>query len=146
MWGPQGACLPKPHADRLRVLHLVALDANALMARLDSRHQLMLTIFSRQRDRAALLDPLRSVFYGASFADLAALEPGEQTAVFVFYEALDSLRWYLQHTTDMPGQLEVVLTGHRRALVDAHLALMQVLVPAKGPRRPVRRLPARKSR
>ena len=134
--------MPKPHADRLRVLHLLALDANALMVRLDSRHQLMLTIFSRQRDRATLLDPLRSTFYGASFADLAALEPAEQSAVFAFYEALDALRWYLQHTTDMPGQLEIVLTGHRKALVAAHLALMNVLVPRRAPKRPVRRRPA----
>lgn len=41
--------------ERERVRHLLALDAAAVMRRLNDRRDEMVTIFSRQRDREALV-------------------------------------------------------------------------------------------
>lgn len=106
-------------AERDRIRHLMAIDATSVMRRLADRREDMVTIFSRQRDRNALLAPLRSTLTTARFSDLAQLTIEEQRAAFVFHESLDDLHWYLQYTVDMPGTLELKFEQYLRLLAEA---------------------------
>jgi hypothetical protein len=106
-------------AERDRIRHLLAIDAASVMRRLADRREEMVTIFSRQRDRGALLMPLRSTLTTARFSDLAVLTIEEQRAAFLFHEALDDLHWYLQYTVDMPGTLEMKFQHYLRVLAEA---------------------------
>ena len=112
-----------------RIRNLIALDARALMARLEARKDDMIAMFSLHRDREPLLSPLRSWVPSASFQDMAVLSPREQGAVAAFYEALDSLRWYFRYTSDMPGAAQRSFALHRKALRAAHEALCVALGP-----------------
>ena len=110
-----------------RVRHLLALDAQNAMTRLFARHEEMVQLFSRHRDRAALLRPLKSWFVDITFADLVILQPREQRAVNVFFEALADLRWYLEFTEDMPGQVRLGLGQHLRTLRQSYDALTHAI-------------------
>lgn len=112
----------KAEADRIR--HLIALDATAVQRRLLDRREEMVEVFSRQRDRDALLLPIRSVFQTMRFGDLALLPIADQRAVHGFHEALDDLHWYLRYTVDMPGTLEQRLQHFLRRLTIAFDALV----------------------
>jgi hypothetical protein len=90
-------------ADRVR--HLLALDAALLVRRLRRRRGEMVEAFAKHRERAALVEPLRSWYAGAGFRDLLLLPAAQLRALAAFYEAVDDLRWYFQHTEDMPGTL-----------------------------------------
>lgn len=116
---------PTPHAKRVR--HLIALDAQNAMTRLAARHEEMVQLFSRHRDRSALLRPLKSWFTDIAFADLVVLGTREQRAVNAFYECLEGLRWYLEFTEDMPGQVQLKLGQHLRGLRKSYEALTHTI-------------------
>lgn len=120
-----------------RVRHLIALDAANLMARLAARHDAMVSLFSRLRDRNPLLQTVHSWFLTADFAELAALEPFEQNAVNQFYSLVGELRWYLQYTEDMPALVRQKVTNFVRRLREAHLKLTQVIGPPDAAGAPV---------
>jgi hypothetical protein len=115
--------------ERERVRHLLALDAAAVMRRLNDRRDEMVTIFSRQRDREALVSPMRSTLSTMRFSEIVRLTLREQKAVFEFHEALDDLHWYLRYTVDMPGTLEMRLQFHLKLLNERHGRLVDVLGP-----------------
>jgi hypothetical protein len=103
-------------AERDRIRHLIALDATGVHRRLMDRREEMIEIFGRQRDRDALLLPLRSVFTTMRFGDMAILSIEDQRAVHGYYESLDDMHWYLKYTVDMPGTLEQRLQHFLREL------------------------------
>lgn len=107
-----------PEAERVR--HLVRLDARLLVERFTGRRDDMVVIFSRQRDRDALIEPVHSLLPTLRFGDLVVLEPREQEAVLRFAAVVEELRWYLRYTDHMPGALTDALEDYRRALVLAH--------------------------
>lgn len=107
-----------PEAERVR--HLVRLDARLLVERFTGRRDDMVTIFSRQRDRSALIEPVHSLLPTLRFGDLVVLEPKEQEAVLRFATVVEELRWYLRYTDHMPGALSDALDDYRRALTVAH--------------------------
>lgn len=112
--------LPDPST---RVRHLIATDATNVMTRLRKRGEEMVSLFSRNRDRTPMLETVRSWFFTVSFTELSLLEPAEQRAVNEFYEELDSLRWYMHYTEDMPGQVGLKLTQLVRSLEENHRRL-----------------------
>ena len=135
-----------PEPDRVR--NLIALDAAGLVRRLAACRGEMIALFSRHRDRDALLTPLRSLGPTAAFHDLMLLEPVEQSAVAAFYEELESLRWYFRYTADMPSTAQGVFEAHWGRLSAAHEVLAALvgrgrpLAPAS--RKRLRRSPARR--
>lgn len=112
---------------RVRICHLIALDATNVVRRLQERSEEMVTLFSQLRSRQPLLDTIDSRFTSVRFEDLIQLEPPLQAAVNAFYESLESLRWYAQYTEDMPLAVRRNITQHQRrlelALVGLHAAL-----------------------
>ncbi len=123
-----------------RVRNLIALDAANLMARLEERAGEMVALFSRLRDRAPLLTVLSSWFTTATFGDLAALSPAEQSAVDAFYRVVSDLRWYVQYTEDMPLQLERRIGLSIARLRDGH-AQLNAALEGKPPTRAGSRTP-----
>jgi hypothetical protein len=120
-----------------RVRHLISLDASRLMKRLVSRQDEMVSLFSRLRDRAPMLEACRSWFPTATFADLVALSPEEQAAVSDFYEQVGELRWYAQYTEEMPGQVQQRVAQFVRGLSDAHRVLVWAIGPPEARGEPV---------
>lgn len=120
-----------------RIRHLIALDAANVMRRLLARHQEMVALFSRLRDRNPMLETVKSWFLTISFADLSILSPSEQGAVNAFYMKLDELRWYLQYTEDMPNQVQLRVAQHVLALELAHRKLSAVIGPPDAEGAPV---------
>jgi hypothetical protein len=120
-----------------RVRHLIALDAANLMVRLRARHDAMVGLFSRLRDRTPMLQTVHSWFLTADFRELAALEPFEQNAVNQFYSLVGELRWYLQYTEDMPALVRQKVANFVRRLVEAHLKLTQIIGPPDADGAPV---------
>jgi hypothetical protein len=128
---------PVQSALAARVRHLVALDAANLMARLTARHDPMVSLFSRLRDRNPMLQTVHSWFLSIDFAQLAALEPFEQNAVNQFYSLVGELRWYLQYTEDMPALVRQKVANFVRRLHEAHVKLTQVIGPPDADGAPV---------
>ena len=136
---PKATAPPRPHRTELsgRVRHLVALDAANVMTRLTARYEVMVTLFSRLRDRNPMLQSVNSWFLSIAFADLAALEPFEQNAINQFYSLLGELRWYLQYTEDMPALVRQKVSNFVRRLETAHVKLTQVIGPPDAAGAPV---------
>ena len=120
-------------SERERVLSLIALDATAVMKRLSERNEQMVLLFSRERDRNALLSPLRSWLMTARFPEIALLLPEQQVAVQEFYERLDALAWYFRYTNDMPGTVAESFALHLRALDASYHRLRHGLGPQRYP-------------
>ncbi len=117
----------------MRVRHLLAVDAQSVMTRLATRHEEMVKLFSRHRDRRAMLEPVSTLFTSIAFADLAQLPPAEQRDISAFYESLGELRWYLEFTEDMPGQVQLTLGQHLRRLESHYGRLVQIIgLPEAG--------------
>lgn len=144
------APISSPEAERVR--HLVRLDARLLVDRFTNRLDDMVSLFSRLRDRDALIQPVHSLLPTLRFGDLVVLEPREQDAVAKFAAVVEELRWYLRYTDHMPGALTDALDDYRRALLLAHdelvasLAVPELLrephdasvkAPAKKPKKKV---------
>ncbi len=119
--------MPRLSDEAVRAMHLLALDATALVRRIESRHEQMVAGFSRLRDRDALLGALHAFGLTARFQDFSALPIAVQDAALRFYELADDLRWYCKFTQDMPGALSLRLEAFRRELAQAHAALARVL-------------------
>lgn len=128
---------PKPPQLAERVRHLLALDAATVLQRLESRQDEMLTLFSRLRDRAPLLEAIQSAYASITFGELVALAPAEQLAVSTFFETLFELRWYLQYTEEMPQQVQLKLAQHLKRLRAAHQRLTAVIGPPDAHGAPV---------
>ncbi len=120
-----------------RVRHLLALDAERVMARLSKRQGEVVKLFSRLRDREPLLAMVDSWFGSATFTELATLEPFEQAAAHAFHDVLDELRWYLTYTEDMPLTVQSTLDQFARRLDEAHRALVAQLGPSGAQGAPV---------
>lgn len=103
----------------------------------------MVALFSRRRDRSLLLRVVASSLPSAGFQELALLSPGEQLATSAFCEALEELRWYLEHTEDMPQTLLLRMGPLVQALGERHAALVAVLGAPDGIAGPVIEAPAR---
>jgi hypothetical protein len=105
------------------------LDATSLLGRVESRELEMVRLFSRLRDRAPLMAATHTTFGSISFDALASLTPAEQRAAVAFFELVGELRWYLQYTEDMPGQLRSSLGAFVVRLREGHRALAAALGP-----------------
>jgi hypothetical protein len=128
---------PRAVTRAAHVRHLLALDAANVMKRIVTRQHEMVALFSRLRDRAPMLEAIRSWYLTITFSDLAELEPLEQTTVSRFYELLDELRWYLQYTEDMPTQVLLKVATFIGRLETGHRQLVVAIGPASADGAPV---------
>lgn len=120
-----------------KVRHLIALDASNIMKRLALHHVEMVSLFSRLRDRAPMVETVKSWFCSVEFSALAELEPSEQAAANAFYQELGELRWYLQYTEDMPMRVQQEVVTRLAQLQTAHRKLTGAIGPPDAEGAPV---------
>jgi hypothetical protein len=111
--------------------HVLVLESKALMVRLAARQDEMVALFSRLRNREALLAPFHSLMDSMDFSHLVLLSPDEQQHVTGFRELVNEMKWYLMFTEDMPTQVQLKLTSFIKRLEVAFSALSWSLGHAK---------------
>lgn len=89
-----------------RYMILIKIDAHNLAARIRERHDEFINSFSIKRDRAIFKDVFFSRYQKATVFDLSHLPIEVIEVVDDFYQAVDTLYWYLMHTQDMPNTVE----------------------------------------
>ena len=110
-------------ADTAKVRHLLSLDAELVMKRIETRQDEAVGLFSRLRTREGMIELSSSVFTTVTFSDLARLTPKEQKAVHAFHDLLHQLRWYVSYTEDMPSTVKTTVSQYVRRLDGLHHAL-----------------------
>jgi len=136
------ARLSKPGVDRweaetAKVRHLLSLDADQVMRRIEAKQDEAVGLFSRLRTREGMIDLCRSVFTTVTFSDLARLTPKEQRAVHDFHDLLHQLRWYVSYTEDMPSTVKTTVSQYVRRLDELHHLLNAAIGPPEAKGHPV---------
>ena len=95
--------MKRPGEAALRILTLLRLDAQRLFERIKYREPEYMMVFSQRRTREHFPEIFKNRYDQAGMAELQHC--GEEVIVGLdqFYNKVDELRWYLNHTQDMPG-------------------------------------------
>lgn len=99
-----------------RILMLLKLDAKRLFERIKFRSPEYLYEFSLKRTRDHFSAVFTNRYDGTSIKELMLC--GEEVIVGLdqFYSRVDELRWYLNHTQDMPTKVEYKVLSEVREL------------------------------
>lgn len=93
-----------------RYLLLFKLDVKNLYERLSNRKHEYLMIFAMKRNRSHFDTIFKSRFESATFDDLANCDEDTIMALDQFYSYVEEIKWYLDHTQDMPNTIDDELT------------------------------------
>ena len=88
------------------LLVLIKLDAEALHDRLKYNFREYMSVFANKRTREHFKDVLKTRYFDISINDLKYLGEELLLALDKFYKEIDSLKWYLNVTEDMPATVE----------------------------------------
>jgi hypothetical protein len=98
-----------------KYLHLLKLDAQALMQRLEERKKAALEIFALRRTRDHFPGLFETRYSQLSMQELSYFSIDTMTTLHQFYQIVEEMRWYLYRTEDMPGTVEETLSRmHKR--------------------------------
>ncbi len=89
-----------------RLLVILKLDSRRLFERVKFRAPEYLTIFSLKRTREHFKEVFYSRYESCSVAELLNCSEDVLVGLDQFYSSVESLRWYLGHTEDMPAKVE----------------------------------------
>ncbi len=89
-----------------RLLVILKLDSRRLFERVKYRAPEYLTIFSLKRTREHFKEVFYSRYESCSVAELLHCSEDVLVGLDQFYTSVESLRWYLGHTEDMPAKVE----------------------------------------
>lgn len=89
-----------------RLLVILKLDSRRLFERVKYRAPEYLTIFSLKRTREHFKEVFYSRYESCSVAELLHCSEDVLVGLDQFYSSVESLRWYLGHTEDMPAKVE----------------------------------------
>lgn len=96
----------RPTDQTQRLLVLIKQDSSRLFERIKSRQAEYLYVFSVKRTREHFKDVFKNRFEALSIQELCTCSEEVIVASDAFYAAVDDLRWYLNHTENMPGTVE----------------------------------------
>ncbi|MGB0452873.1 MAG: hypothetical protein ACPGJV_04090 [Bacteriovoracaceae bacterium] len=96
----------KLNSEKLSILTLIKLDAEAAFERIYKRKKEYLLILSTKRTREHLKDIFRTRFFDIHPSDLKLCSSELQIEADRFYRGMDSMKWYLNSTEDMPQTIE----------------------------------------
>ncbi|MFW5887224.1 MAG: hypothetical protein ACOCUH_00315 [Bacteriovoracia bacterium] len=118
-----------------RLLLLLKLDAKNLFNRIKYRRADYITVFALKRTREHFPAIFNNRYTDVSIIELKNVDVDILQALDTFYTEVDDLRWYLDHTEDMPNTVEDNLNRAIRRLekqyetvslyIDAALGLIQ---------------------
>lgn len=89
-----------------RLLVIFKLDARRLFERVKYRAPEYLTIFSLKRTREHFKEVFYSRYETCTVHELLHCSEDVLVGLDQFYSSVESLRWYLGHTEDMPAKVE----------------------------------------
>ena len=99
-----------------RMLMLLKLDARRLFERIKFRSPEYMYEFSLKRSRDHFPAVFMNRYESIAIKDLMLCGQEVIAGLDQFYTKVDELRWYLNHTQDMPNRVEDKVQGHVREL------------------------------
>lgn len=106
----------KPSDESLRMLLLVKLDAKRLFDRAKYRAPEYLNEFSLKRTRDHFKDIFKNRFDDVTIKELMLVGNEVNVGLDQFYSKIDEIKWYLNHTQDMPNRIDDKMSSHLREL------------------------------
>lgn len=102
--------------DTQRMLMLLKLDARRLFERIKYRAPEYMYDFSLKRSRDHFPEIFTNRYDSVSIKDLMLCSQEVIAGLDQFYSKVDEMRWYLNHTQDMPNRVEDKIQAHIREL------------------------------
>ncbi|MDD4973398.1 MAG: hypothetical protein PHY93_03560 [Bacteriovorax sp.] len=102
--------------DTQRMLMLLKLDARRLFERIKYRAPEYMYDFSLKRSRDHFPEIFTNRYDTVSIKDLMLCGQEVIVGLDQYYSKIDEMRWYLNHTQDMPNRVEDKIHGHIREL------------------------------
>jgi hypothetical protein len=99
-----------------RMLMLLKFDAKRLFERIKYRAPEYMYTFSLKRSRDHFPEVFTNRYDGISIKDLMLCGQEVIAGLDQFYSKMDEMRWYLNHTQDMPNRVEDKIHSHIREL------------------------------
>lgn len=107
---------PKVSEDTQRMLMLLKLDAKRLFERIKYRAPEYMYEFSLKRTRDHFPAVFQNRYDQTKINELMLCGQEVIAGLDLFYTKVDEMRWYLNHTQDMPNRVEDKLHAHIREL------------------------------
>lgn len=98
--------MAKPSEEALRLLVILKNDAKRLYERIRYREIEYLQILSLKRTRDHFKDIFSSLYFTISVDNLKLCSQDVIVALDNFYTKVENMRWYVNHTEDMPAMIE----------------------------------------
>lgn len=102
--------------DTQRILMLLKLDAKRLFERIKYRAPEYMYEFSLKRTRDHFPAVFNNRYDQTTIKELMLCGQEVIAGLDFFYTKVDEIRWYLNHTQDMPNRVEDKLHGHIKEL------------------------------
>jgi hypothetical protein len=99
-----------------RVLMLLKLDAKRLFERVKYRAPEYVAEFSLKRTRDHFPEIFKNRYDTTQIHELMICGPEVIVGLDQFYSKIDEMRWYVNHTQDMPSKVEDKIYSHIREL------------------------------
>lgn len=107
---------PKVSEETQRLLMLLKLDAKRLFERIKFRAPEYMYEFSLKRTRDHFPAVFKNRYDETTIKELMLCGQEVIAGLDIFYTKVDEIRWYLNHTQDMPNRVEDKLHAHIREL------------------------------
>ena len=103
-------------AESHKILLLLKIDSQNLFDRIKLKREDYLGIFAIKRTRSHFKDIFESRYSSLGLEDLKKCS--EETVILLdkFYKEVGEIRWYLDHTEDMPATVEDKINQHIKEL------------------------------
>jgi hypothetical protein len=106
----------KTNSHSERILMLLKLDAKRLYERVKYRAPEYVAEFSLKRTRDHFPEIFKNRYDETNIRELMLCGPEVIAGLDQFYSKIDEMRWYVNHTQDMPSRVEDKIYSHIREL------------------------------
>lgn len=113
-----------------RMLMLLKLDALRLFERIKFRAPEYMYDFSLKRTRDHFPEIFKNRYDNVTIEELMLCGQEVIAGLDLFYTKVDEMRWYLNHTQDMPNRVEDKLHHHIREL-EKHFETLNLYIDAE---------------
>ena len=109
-----------------RILTLLKLDAKRLLERIRDREPEYMFVFSNKRTREHFRDIFKNRYESVGVSDLKKCSQEVIIGLDNFYTLIDEMRWFLNHTEEMPGTVESKVSSYIRHLDESKAMPLKV--------------------
>lgn len=122
--------LNRPNEEVQRLLTLLRIDAQRVFERVKYREPEYMQTFSMKRTREHFKDIFKNRYEDVKIIELKLCSEEVIVGLDQFFTKMDDMRWYLNHTEDMPGTVEVNVSQYITELESAH-EMLQLYINAE---------------